>query len=80
MVRVRHFYKLNVQVWAMAKKYLKKEGGYHVGNDNTQTLLIEALDHVHCTMDHVGNFASCGWIMDPHDGFLDRWASLDLDD
>jgi len=66
--------------WAVAKMYLKKHGGYHVGNDNNQMLLLEALDHVHLNMNHRGNFASCGWVMDPSDDKLDRWVELEYDE
>ena len=64
------------QLWAMLKRYLQRRSGYHAGNDSQQQLLIEALDCAHTNMNHLGNFASCGWVMDPADGCLDRWVRL----
>jgi hypothetical protein len=64
--------------WACTKKYLRKYGGYHPGNDNNQSFLLEALDHAHNTMHHIGNLASCGWYL-LADGHMDPLAVLHLD-
>ena len=49
-------------------------------NDNKQQLLMDALSHALQNMNHIGNFASSGWVMDPFDNRLDRWAVLDYDE
>lgn len=67
-------------VWAMMKRYLHRHGGHHLGNDNNQQLLLDAIDYAHINMDHIANFASCGWVLDPEDGCLDRWVRLSYDD
>ena len=66
------------RMWAMAKAYLKRRGGYHVGNDNRQQMLLEALDHAHLNMNHLGNFEESGWVLDAN-GRLDLWAPLPYD-
>lgn len=65
--------------WAVVKRHLQKIGGYHVGNDNSNEVLVETLDYADRNMNHLHNFESCGWVFD-HDGMLDRWACLDLED
>ena len=63
----------------MVKQFLKDQGGYQIGNDNQQRLLLQALDHAHLNMNHVGNYRASGWVVDPVSGLLDIWAPLDFD-
>jgi hypothetical protein len=64
----------------MMQRDLHRHGGHHLGNDNNQQLLLDAIDCAHINMDHTANFASCGWVLDPEDGCLDRWVRLSYDD
>ncbi len=66
------------KMWQLSKMFLRRNGGYHPGNDDNNTVMMAALEFANKKMPHVANFKSCGWYLDANNE-LDRWAILDCD-